>query len=328
MRDALANAPATPKDVRVGRRASVHSFNPRSKKIRVKCILTAPLYMELSWFPFSVLATLLFGVAMAFYKLPSVKNHDRFVTTVWSLVIPAALAFLFFHSSLPLSTPAMIWTALLWGVTFTCITLLQMYVLSHVDTNALFPITTTASLIIVVLVGIFFFREHATALQTFGTILAIATIFSFLYEGGKMQYSRLLIGVGCGIVFISAFNKIIQKIVAENFDIRAFQIYQYLFAAIFSLLLYVIIHRRDWKDHVFSGGLGIGSVIGIFSFFGGYSLYIALTRGPLPLVTSVHSLYILITALTAYFLFREQLTTKKIFLLFSAIISVVLIRIG
>ena len=284
--------------------------------------------MQLSWFPFSLVATLLLGIAMAFYKLPSAKNHNRFVATFWSLVIPAILAFIFFHSYLSFSTPAMIWTALLWGITFTSIVLLQMYALSHVDTNILFPITTTASLIITVFAGIFFFNEHISTLQTLGVILAVVTIFAFLYKGGKMQYSRLLIGVGSGIIFISAFNKVLQKIVAAKFDIHAFQIYQYLFASIFALLIYLIIHRRDWKTHIFSGGLGIGSLIGVFSFFGGYSLYIALTKGPLPLITSIHSLYILITALTAYFLFKEQLTTKKVLLLVFAVIAVILIRIG
>lgn len=284
--------------------------------------------MTLSWFPFSIAATLLFGVAIAFYKLPSARGHNQFVATFWSLVIPAVLAFVFFYSYLPLTTSAMMGTALLWGITFTCIVLLQMYALGHVDTNVLFPITTTASLIITVLAGVFWFNEHTTLIQTLGIILAVLTIFLFLYKGGKFRYSRLLAAVGSGIIFISAFNKVLQKIVAENFDIRAFQIYQYLFAAAFSLLLYLILHRRDWRTHIFSGGLGIGSLIGVFSFFGGYSLYIALTKGPFPLITSIHSLYILITALTAYFLFREQLTVKKVLLLLLAIVAVILIRIG
>ena len=172
--------------------------------------------MELTWFPFSLAATVLFGVAMAFYKLPSAKNHNRFIATFWSLVIPTILSFLFFHSYLPLSTPAMVWTALLWGVTFTCIALLQMYALSHVDTNVLFPITTTASLIITVLVGIFFFGEHITILQTLGVILAVITIFLFIHKSGKLRYSRLLIGVGSGIIFISAFNKVLQKLLLVN----------------------------------------------------------------------------------------------------------------
>ncbi len=284
--------------------------------------------MQLSWFLFSLAATVLLGVAMAFYKLPSAKNHNRFVATFWSLVIPAVLSFIFFYSYLPLSTPAMMWTALLWGVTFTCIVLLQMYALGHVDTNVLLPITTTTSMVITILVGIFFFQEHVSIVQALGITLAVVTIFSFLYKGGKLQYSRLLISIGLGIILISAFNKILQKIVADSFDIHAFLIYQYLFAAAFSLLIYLVLHRRDWKAHIFSGGLGIGSLIGVFGFFGGYALLVALTRGPFPLITSIHSLYILITALTAYFLFQEKLTTKKVLLLLVAILAVVLIRVG
>ena len=222
----------------------------------------------------------------------------------------------------------MVWSALIWGVSFTCLVLLQMYALKHVDTNVLFPITTVASLMVTVITGIFFFSDHISIIQTFGVILAVITIFSFLYKGGKIQYTRLLIGVGSGIIFISAFNKILQKVVAGKFDIHAFQVYQYLFAAMFALLIYLVFHRHDWKAHIFSGGLGIGSLIGVFSFFGGYSLYIALTKGPFPLITSVHSLYIFITTLTAYFLFKEQLSAKKIFLLLLAIVAVVLIRIG
>ncbi|MFH0806178.1 MAG: DMT family transporter [Candidatus Brennerbacteria bacterium] len=284
--------------------------------------------MELSWFPFSVAATLLFGVGMTFYKLPAARNHNRFVATFWSLMIPAALALIFFHSYLPQSTPAMAWTAALWGVSFTCIVLLQMYALSHVDTNVLFPITTVMSLVITVFVGIFFFGEHTTLIQTLGIILATVTIFLFIYKKGKLQYSPLLIGVGSGIVFLSSFNKVLQKIVAEGFDIHAFQIYQYSAAAAFALLIYLAVHRRDWNAHIFSGGFGIGSLIGVFSFFGGYSLYLALTKGSFPLITSIHSLYVLITALTAYFLFHETLTKKKVLLLLMAVVSVIMIRLG
>lgn len=284
--------------------------------------------MELTWFPYSLAATLLFGVSMAFYKLPSAKNHNRFVAAFWSFIIPTVFALVFFHSYLPLTTAPMVWTAMLWGFTFMCIVLLQMYALGHVDTNVLFPITTTASLVLTVLVGVLFFQEHPSAVQYIGIALAVVTVFSFLHKGGKAQYSRLLIGVGSGIIFISAFNKVLQKIVANNFDIHAFQIYQYAFSSIFALILFLILHRHNWKSHLVAGGLRVGSLIGIFSFFGGYALYVALTKGPFPLITSVHSLYMFITALVAYFLFREQLTPRKIFLLFLAINAVVLIRIG
>ncbi|MFA7308656.1 MAG: DMT family transporter [Patescibacteria group bacterium] len=284
--------------------------------------------MNLSWFPYSIAATIIFGIAMALYKLPAAKSHNRFATAFWSLLVPAILALLFFYPYLYLSTPAMIWTALIWGVTFTGIVLLQMYALSHVDTNVLFPITTTASLILTVLVGMLFFHEYPSLVQALGILLAIGVIFSFLSKGGRLQYSNMVIAVGTAIFTISAFNKVLQKIIAGQFDIHAFQIYQYGFAALFSLALYLFLHRKNWRKELFGGGLKAGSLIGVFSFLGGYSLYIALTKGPFPLITSIHSLYIIITALVAYLLFGEKLTKKKIFLLFIAVIAVVLIRVG
>ena len=170
--------------------------------------------MELTWFPYSLAATLLFGVAMAFIN----SLQQKITIGLLPLLVTGNshnFIFCIFHSYLSLGTPAIMWTALLWGITFTCIVLLQMYALSHVDTNVLFPITTIASLIITVLVGIFFFNEHISTPQTRCYSCGRYHIF-FSYRGGKMQYSRLLIGVGSGIIFISAFNKVLQKLLRVN----------------------------------------------------------------------------------------------------------------
>ena len=127
---------------------------------------------------------------------------------------------------------------------------------------------------------------------------------------------------------MSAFNKVLQKIVADSFDIHAFQIYQYLFATLISAAILFLAHRKNWKQELFSGAIKIGSIIGVFGFLGGYALFIALAKGPFPLVTAIHSLYILITAIIAFFMFNEELTLKKILLICLAIIAVLLMRLG
>ncbi len=283
---------------------------------------------ELTWFPFSILATILFGVAMAFYKFPAAKAYSRSLTAFGALFVPAILSLIFFYSYLPLTTSGMLWLALLWGISFPIIMLLQMYALNHVDTNVLFPITSTTSLMITVLIGIFAFGERVTFIQGLGIALAIFTVFQFIYRRGKLQFKPLMFGVGSGIIFLSAFNKVLQKIVADNIDIHAFQIYQYIFATIVMFFIILIEHRKKWKLSLFFGALKIGVPIGIFSFFGGYSLYLALTKGLFSLIISIHSLYIFVTALTAYFLFHEKITIKKIFLIMLAVISIIFMRMG
>ena len=282
----------------------------------------------MSWFPFSILATLLFGVAIAFYKYPSARKYSRFSTAFWSLLVSAVLSLIFFFSYLPLTTGGMLWLAFLWGISFPSIMLLQMYALEHVDTNVLFPVTTTTSLVVTVLVGIFAFGESVTLLQSMGIFLAVITVFLFLYKGGRSQFAPLILTVGSAIIFISAFNKVLQKIVADNFDIHAFQIYQYLFATIIAFLILLYVHKRNYKKELLSGGFKIGVPIGLFSFFGGYALFVALTKGPFPLIISIHSLYIFATAITAYFLFKESMTSRKILLMVLAVIAVLLIRLG
>lgn len=209
-----------------------------------------------------------------------------------------------------------------------CTSLLQMKALKDIDTNMLYPITTTLSLVVSVLFGISFFKDHISWTQLFGMALVVVVVFLFSYKGKKLQYSREILVIGLGVVVVSAFSKIIQKFATNAVDIHIFQIYQYLSASIFSLILYTFIHRKEFKRHIFSNSMWSGFMIGIPNFLGGYMILLALTKGPFSLVYSVHSLYITIVAIVAYFTFKEKLTWKKAFLISLAVIATILIRIG
>ena len=284
--------------------------------------------VDLSWFPYSVTATILFGIAMAFYKLPYARNINRFATTFWLLFISLILSLIFFNKYLIFTNTLTILFGLLWGASFTGLVLLQMYALSHVETNTLFPITTIASLLITILIAVFYFGDKLSYLQLIGLILIIFTISFFLYKKGRLQYPRYVILIGFIIIFISAFNKILQKFAADWVNIQAFQVFQYIFASIISLLILIISNRKELYKNLVSKSFKVGSLIGIFSFFGGYLYLIALTKGPFSLITSIHSSYIFITALTGLVLFKEELTIKKVLLIILAIIATLLIRSG
>lgn len=283
---------------------------------------------HLTWFPFSILATTLFGISTAFYKLPTAKNASRSAALFWTMATSLLLSVVFFYSYLHLTVSGMIWYSMAWGVSFSLLTFLQMWALQHVETNVLFPVTTTSSLVLSVLAGLLFFHDKLSILQSLGILLVVCVVFMFLYKGGHLGYSRIVLNVGVAIIVLSALNKIIQKVSADHFDIHAYQIWQFVFAALFSLALVLWQHRRDWPAQLFSKSIGIGGLISVASFFGGYSLFTALTRGPFSLITSVHSLYIIVTALVGWLLFKEELTKKKIGLILLAIIAILLIRFG
>jgi drug/metabolite transporter (DMT)-like permease len=173
-----------------------------------------------------------------------------------------------------------------------------------------------------------FFKDHLSWLQIIGMLLVITVVYLFSYKGKKLQYSNEILVIGLGIIFLSAFGKIIQKFATNNVDIHALQIYQYLSAALFSLILYSFIHRKEFKKHLFSHSFTSGLMIAVPSFLGGYMWLLALTKGPFSLAASIHSLYIIITAIVAYFAFKEKLTWEKMFLISLAVLAMILIRIG
>lgn len=281
-----------------------------------------------SWFFFSVTATILFGIGSALFKLPSVKNQDRLATMLWVFVTQTALALLFFLRPTTHFTLETIGTGALWGTTFGILTILQMYALAHVDTNTVFPVTTTGSLIVTIAAGILLFHESPSAVQWLGIFLAIFTIFLFLTKGKRLQYNKYILFIGCTIMVVSAFNKLVQKFATNHFDIGAYQIAQYAAGVIFITVLYLVTHRKNWRIHLSAEALKIGSGIGVLTFLGGYSIIIALTKGPFPLITAIHSTYTLVTAVIAAFLFKEKLTAKKLILIGLAILAVIIIRLG
>lgn len=280
-----------------------------------------------SWFPYSLTAVCLFGVSTALYKLPSVKGYSRSSTTFWILLSSFVLAFLFFHQQISGISGKTILLSILWGVGFTTITLLQMYALSHVDTNTLFPITTTLSLVVTVIVGLFMFHDSLSFWQGIGILVAILSVYLFLYKKGKFQYVPLVLLLLSSITFISAFNKIIQKLAADTVDIHAFQFYQYIFGTIFALLVVLVTKKTSLRKLLFSGSMVWGIINGILGFFGGWALLVALTKGPFTLITTIHSMYIFVTALFGFVVFREKIDRKKWILIGLSVVAVMLMKL-
>lgn len=284
--------------------------------------------MFLSWLPFSLLATICFGISTSLLKIPTLKGHSKVASAFWLISFSTLLSIVFFHSHLLSPDPRTLILAAVWGVSFAMILMLQMYALTKIDSNVLFPIGTTLSLIVTVAIGLFVFAERLSELQIVGVLLAIASIYFFVYQKGKLRFSPLVIWVIISIVSFSAFGKIVQKIAADDVDIFAFQMYQYIFGMIFVLAVYLVMNKGRYKALFSSKAIFWGSLNSIFSFFGGWAILTALTMGPFTLITAIHSTYILVTAVIGWIFFKENLNARKVFLICLAIVAIVLMRVG
>ena len=279
-----------------------------------------------SWLPFTAASVILIGVSMAFYKLPAVRKLHSTSVAFWALIAPAIFSFFSFAVFLPQTNLRMLLLAFLWGSSFAAISALQMAALLHTDATALFPVTATLSVAATVTLGIVFLGEHITVWQTIGTAIILFSVFSFLYRR-KLPFSKPAALFAVGIIALSPFNKVVQKIAADSVDIQAFQIWQYTFGALFLTAILLLRERNLFFSRLREGAKS-GILIGIFSFLGGYAFLLALERGPISLISPVFSLYTFVTAAIAFVFFRERLTFPRVLLLFIAAGAVFLLRIG
>lgn len=282
------------------------------------------------WFSYSIIGTLCFGVSMALYKWPA---HDKTIDTnalnTWRNIVQLLLAFFFFYGSFSFFLGDTILIALLRGGLFTTLTLLQMYALTKVETNALFPVTSTLSLLIVITIGISFFNDTLSVMQYFGMFLALIAIYLFSRGSGRWKWGKEEVCVGVAITALSAIANIVHKFAADMRDIYNFQIWFYVFIFATGLVPLFMQHKKEtlgkmWHQKSFVAG----AMIALFSFLGGYALLVALTKGPLSLAQTINSAYLFVAVPLAALLFGEKLSTKKILLIFFAFVAIAIIRLG
>lgn len=290
--------------------------------------------MQSSWLFYSICATLLFGFGSTLYKVPSAKGHNRYATGIWSVLtscIISGIILLFIapKSIVEHATPMLLSLTAVWGVVLACMNLLQIYCLSHLETNTHYPVSTSGSLISTILIGLFLFDDRISNLQWLGIGLVIITIYLFVFhKGGAAKYTpRLLAAIGL-LMLLGATSKIILKIAVDaGLHIPTFQTFQYFFAFCAAILIYTFVHRKNIRKELFSG-IHVGTLIGCASVAGNTFYMHALVLGPFQLVNAVHSLYIIATAYFGALLFKEQLTKKKIGLLLLAVLSIIIVRVG
>ena len=128
-------------------------------------------------------------------------------------------------------------------------------------------------------------------------------------------------------VFSLAY-KTVQKIATNHVDIYAFQTYSFGIGALLALILFAAVHRKGFAQffqNLHPQQSLSGFLIGCVSFLGGILYLLALQKGPFALVSTIHALNILVTAVCSAIVFKEKLNQSKVGLIALAIIAAILI---
>jgi len=281
------------------------------------------------WFIHSLIAVVAIGALSALFKVPAAKGHDKYLYTSIGLVVATILSAIFFRNYIHFN-PAGITFGFIWGTLYALVTLIQMHMLNKLDTNALFPITSLSSHVLVIIIGLSFFHDKISIVQGLGILLTFLLVGFYNYNHKHITLKNGLIGGAVSIVLLSAFSKFIQKFASINVEIKEFIFWQLFFAAVATLCIMIFVKRRGIRPGTKLNIeiIGWGILLGVLNFIGTAEITHALSTGPFSLVYTINSFYILVTSLIAWKLFGEKLTRQKIIFVILAILTIVMIGLG
>lgn len=279
------------------------------------------------WMIYAVASLAQLSFLMALYKVPAAKQINKYTLSVWTYFFASTLAGVVLYHSISFD-PKTLFLAFLWGTGYAILTLTQMHVLHKQDTSSVFPFTSLASNILVIIGGVFFLNEVITFIQWIAISLAVL-LFVASYWNSKMHFILEILPSFTFIALLSTFNKFVQKAGADHVDTGNFIFWQLVFALIASLVILFYMrkhislseftHRHMLKWALVSGTLQMGTA---------YTMVMALSLGPISLVYIIVGLYTFFTSLLAALFFKEKITAKSLLFIFLSFLIVLLIKFG
>lgn len=285
----------------------------------------------MDWLTYSILATIFLGFSMVFYKIPAYKNYSGFISTIWTNAISAVLVIigLLLFSNANLTEGGISWYGILWGAFFAMSMIFYMLLLRGRDAGVIFPVMSSIGNSVTVLIGVIFLSEKLSLIQIFGIVIIILSVYFFSKKKGELVLDTKALWCAVGLIVASTIQKYVQKLGAMNDTIPHFMTYQYIGAAVFAAVLLFIFERDKVKEvHVIKKYWKGAFLIALFSVLGGYAIFKALSLAPLSTVYAIHPSYTFVAAIMGVILFKEKITARKIVLILTSIVGVILLRIG
>lgn len=264
---------------------------------------------------------------MALFKVPSAKQINKYSLSAWTYLFALLVAGYVLRVFIVFDMQAIIFS-FVWGTSFAILSVTQMHVLHKHDTSGVFPFTSLASNIFVVIGGVFFLNNSISLIQWIAIVLSVF-LFIGAHWGSKKSIIVAVLPSFMFIALLSTFNKFVQNAGANHVEVNNFVFWQLVFTFISSLVMLFFVKKQiSFNSFVHMRLVGWALLMGVLQFGATYTIVKALSLGPISLVFIVLGLYTFFTTVFAAILFKEKVTTKKIIFIVLSFVVVLLIKLG
>lgn len=280
-----------------------------------------------TWIIYAVLGMLQLGLMMSLYKIPAAMKINKYGLSAWSYLFSVIIAGVLLYHFIAFDLKTII-LSLFWGAGYATLTLYQMHVLHKHYTSGVFPFTSLASNVLVVIGGVLFLNEVITLIQWIA-ICASVLLFMASHWSNKIHFMIEVLPSFAFIALLSTFNKFVQKVGASSVETYNFIFWQLLFALVASLMILLYTKKQTLvSDFTHRNLLKWALIIGVLQFGSTYTIVKALSTGPISMVYVILGLYIFFTSIFAAWLFKERITKKDFVVILVSLLIVLLIKLG
>lgn len=283
-----------------------------------------------TWYCYSILALILLGSQRFLYKVTAERGYSTGLTTAVFMATVCVLSTIVYVATdgKIVNYHVLITLALANSCAFAITTVSNIEALRHLPASITFPLTRL-SLVMVILVSVFYFGEQLTSLQWLGIILGFSVVILMAKEvkqdtttHGNSRYGLFFIGV---CILCGAVASISSKLAAVSTNTAGFMALTYLFATFFSLLI-----NKKWPTKNSASKnkelILIGILMGILNFFGFYAFLKALSTGPLASIALITSMHFVIAIILSVLIYHEKITCRRSTALALTLLAIIFLK--
>ena len=288
------------------------------------------------WFWAAIGAAILAGVSNFYFKTAAAKGFHAETFSFYGSIVTLILigsAYLVFPAPL-FTNPVVAIAVFLGGFLAAISVIMKVYALRYIDTTIDFPLFKLLAPAVAIVLGVTVFAEQFSTAEWIGLILGLSVPLLLINKIESQRQNNLVLGLLFVLVtgIISAFSAAINK-----FGIDAGLAIVVTFAYMALGLLAGNLFTIAWKDGVFNvidrirsaSSLGLvkaGTLRSVLITVSvGLTLYGYWLGGPLAIMQTIHSMYILIPIVLAIIFYNEHWNLQKAAAILLSVASLVLL---
>lgn len=279
-----------------------------------------------------IAGTILAGIHVFIQRIAIARDYNSNLLNSYTGIVAGAIGLLV--SLIWLDVTKLSWFMVLFatvnGAFYLLGSNLRMDAMRHIDTTILLPLHKFMSPLFALLFGILYFGEILRVNEWIGIGLGMIVPLLLISKAENKRQNNLAKGLLFMVISaaIVAANAAINKEGIEIFSsVVLFAAVSHLGSAIIGLTPRLLKKQKTEIDYFESGLLWLSLLVGIVSFLSFNALLFAFAYGgPLAIVYTIHSLYIVIPIVLSIIFFKEHWNTRKVVAIVASIAAIMLMR--